>query len=286
MAKLYIIAGHGAGDPGACSGDYTEAERVRALAKRIKALGGGSVEVLDTSRNWYADAGINNLNIAKGDCLIELHMDSSSAASAKGGHVIIYGGYEADDYDTALAKFISGYFPGRSVTIAKRTDLANPSRAASRGINYRLLECCFISNADDLAKFNSNMDEVAKGILAAFGIGASSSTASSSSGSAATTTSTKKSVSAIADEVIAGKWGNGSDRKASLEAAGYSYSEVQAAVNEKLGAGSSSGSSPSVDIDDLARRTIAGEFGNGEARKAALGSNYAAVQARVNQMLS
>lgn len=43
---------------------------------------------------------------------------------------------------------------------------------------------------------------------------------------------------------------------------------------------------PSVDIEDLARRTIRGEFGNGQARKDALGSNYDAVQKRVNEILS
>lgn len=169
MANLYIICGHGNGDSGACGNGYQEAERVRALAARIKALGGSSVEVLDTSRNWYADAGINSLNLPKGAFLLELHMDSA-AASAKGGHVIIYGGFEPDEYDKSLAEFISGYFPGRSVTISKRTDLANPRRAAQRGINYRLLECCFISNKSDLTKFNNNMDEVAKGILASFNI--------------------------------------------------------------------------------------------------------------------
>lgn len=40
MAKLFIICGHGAGDPGCCAGGYTEAERVRALGQRIKELGG------------------------------------------------------------------------------------------------------------------------------------------------------------------------------------------------------------------------------------------------------
>ncbi len=39
------------------------------------------------------------------------------------------------------------------------------------------------------------------------------------------------------------------------------------------------------DVDDLARRVIAGEFGNGDARRAALGDSYDAVQARVNEML-
>lgn len=36
--------------------------------------------------------------------------------------------------------------------------------------------------------------------------------------------------------------------------------------------------------DELARRVIAGEFGSGEARKAALGSRYAEVQARMNEI--
>ena len=48
------------------------------------------------------------------------------------------------------------------------------------------------------------------------------------------------------------------------------------------GAGSSFGG---TDIDALARRVIAGEFGNGAARKAALGSDYEAVQKRVNELL-
>lgn len=38
----------------------------------------------------------------------------------------------------------------------------------------------------------------------------------------------------IADEVIAGKWGNGDDRKQRLKAAGYNYDEIQKIVNAKL----------------------------------------------------
>ena len=43
-----------------------------------------------------------------------------------------------------------------------------------------------------------------------------------------------KSVYDVALEVIAGKWGNGDERKSRLEAAGYSYDEVQKRVNEIL----------------------------------------------------
>lgn len=44
----------------------------------------------------------------------------------------------------------------------------------------------------------------------------------------------KKSASAVAREVIAGKWGNGADRKARLEGAGYNYKEIQKVVNQLL----------------------------------------------------
>ena len=50
----------------------------------------------------------------------------------------------------------------------------------------------------------------------------------------ATTTTQKKSVEAIAKEVIAGKWGNGAERKKKLTAAGYDYSAVQKKVNALL----------------------------------------------------
>ena len=44
----------------------------------------------------------------------------------------------------------------------------------------------------------------------------------------------KKSVDEVAREVIQGKWGNGSERKNRLTAAGYNYNEVQKKVNSIL----------------------------------------------------
>ena len=48
------------------------------------------------------------------------------------------------------------------------------------------------------------------------------------------TVSTKKSVTEIAKEVIAGKWGNGDARKKALTKAGYNYEAIQKKVNELL----------------------------------------------------
>ena len=39
----------------------------------------------------------------------------------------------------------------------------------------------------------------------------------------------------LANEVIAGNWGNGEDRRVALTNAGYNYDEVQAIVNQKMG---------------------------------------------------
>lgn len=50
----------------------------------------------------------------------------------------------------------------------------------------------------------------------------------------AVSTEKKKSVTELAKEVIAGKWGNGADRKTRLTQAGYDYNAVQAKVNELM----------------------------------------------------
>ena len=83
-----------------------------------------------------------------------------------------------------------------------------------------------------------------------------------------TATAPSSTVAELARRVIAGEFGNGNARRAAL---GSRYPEVQAEVNRILagGSGGSATQAPtSDDVDDLARRVIAGEFGNGAARKA------------------
>ena len=217
MARIFIIAGHGDGDPGASGNGYKEYERVRALAKKIKTYGGDNVTVGDTSRDWYKDNLISSLNISKNWQIVELHMDGASASSARGGHVIINSGYDPDKYDKALAEFISGILPGRASTIVKRSDLANPKRAAAKGYPYRLLECGFITNAQDVKIFNGQMDDLAKGILSVFGIKASGSAAATSkpeeSKPAASTSKPSASVSKPTQIKEDGWWGKDTTKR-------------------------------------------------------------------------
>ena len=105
--------------------------------------------------------------------------------------------------------------------------------------------------------------------------------ASAPSGGGATAPS--GTVSELARRVIAGEFGNGEARRAAL---GSRYDEVQAEVNRILAGGSSAPAQPAApDVDALARAVIRGDYGNGDARRAALGANYDAVQARVNEIL-
>ena len=91
----------------------------------------------------------------------------------------------------------------------------------------------------------------------------------------------KKSDEQIADEVIAGQWGNGADRRARLAIAGYDPDAVQAIVNARL--------QPSRKSDEqVADEVIRGEWGNGGDRRYRLsqaGYDPDAVQAIVNEKL-
>ena len=92
--RLYVIAGHGQGDPGACANGYSEAERVRALANKLVELGGGEVGCYDQSKDLYQQGGPWDLGVGLDVPCLELHQDSAGA-SAKGGHVIIKQGFSA-----------------------------------------------------------------------------------------------------------------------------------------------------------------------------------------------
>lgn len=97
----------------------------------------------------------------------------------------------------------------------------------------------------------------------------------------------KVDIEKIADDVIAGKYGNGEARKKALAEAGYDYSAVQKRVNEKLA--SSGSSKPREVTTELVQDVIAGKYGNGDDRKKRLadaGYVYSEVQAAVDKALS
>lgn len=90
-------------------------------------------------------------------------------------------------------------------------------------------------------------------------------------------TALNKSVAAVAKEVVAGKWGNGTARTNALKNAGYDPVAVQAEVNKLC----------QKSVDAIAKEVLAGKWGNGASRKSALikaGYDYDLVQKRVNEL--
>ena len=100
-----------------------------------------------------------------------------------------------------------------------------------------------------------------------------------------TTKPSKKSIETIAKEVLAGKWGNGEERKKKLTAAGYDYAVVQ----KRVTALSKKTAAPSKrPIETIAKEVIAGKWGSGADRKkklTAAGYDYDIIQKLVNNML-
>ena len=84
-----------------------------------------------------------------------------------------------------------------------------------------------------------------------------------------------KTIDTLVKETLAGNYGNGDQRKASL---GNQYQAVMAVINGKATASQKT-------VDQLAQEVIAGKHGNGEDRKKSLGIQYEAVQKRVTELL-
>lgn len=94
-----------------------------------------------------------------------------------------------------------------------------------------------------------------------------------------------KTVAQLADEVLAGKHGNGAVRQASL---GPMYTAVQGELNKRAAAKAAAAKKPKpkpLTIAQLAAGVLAGKYGVGEARKRALGANYVKVQKEVERQL-
>jgi hypothetical protein len=95
----------------------------------------------------------------------------------------------------------------------------------------------------------------------------------------------KKTIHEVAQEVVAGKWGNGPDRTHKLLVAGYDPNAVQVEVNRIL---RGTNKPHLLTINEVAKEVIAGKWGNGVDRIGHLqraGYDSNAVQAEVNRLL-
>lgn len=138
-----------------------------------------------------------------GKCNCDCSSLQNVAAVASGAPGAVYGnnGWTTATMKTALQKL--GY-----KIITDRTYLASASYCV-RGAVYVKSSSHTVCGLDNGASYKKTLEKA--------GI---------------TIKDDKKHIEKIVQEVIAGKWGNGAERRKRLEAAGYSYEQIQAAINK------------------------------------------------------
>lgn len=244
--RILLIAGHGAGDTGACGCGYKEADLTRKAASILE----GKLEAYDckvkrypSSRDCYQDNknGCMQDSFSRYGLVVEIHFNSFNHAAH--GTECLYKPARMRALAAKVSKAIAkeGFFDRGA---KKRTDLLNMNTCYRSGVPYILIETCFIDNEADMKRYNKNIYDVwgnvAKAITSYYGIEKLASTGKPVEASKTSTAkkkpvkSTKKTVAEVAKEVIEGKWGNDPTRSKKLKAAGYDPAAVQKKVNALL----------------------------------------------------
>ncbi len=171
--KLLIIAGHGAGDPGATArfggAVYKEANETRDLAARLaselKRRFEISVAQYDPAKNAYAELQNGRLlssAFAGYGCVLELHFNACAAGAAdgrkKGAECYVPVGGDPKVAAALCTALERRGFPNRGV---KRKNFAVISAAARAGVPAALLEVCFLDDPDDLMLWLQSKDAAA-----------------------------------------------------------------------------------------------------------------------------
>lgn len=176
--NILLIAGHGAGDPGATSKigskSYQEAQETRTLvsliAKSLKPY--ANVEVYSTDRNAYEDACSGAIGaytkFSKYKYVLEVHFNAykkdAGDGKTKGVEIYVTTSEKGTGVEEAICKNIAALgFNNRGV---KRKNWTVISKAKADGTSSALLETCFIDDADDMALYAAKRTQVAQAIAA------------------------------------------------------------------------------------------------------------------------
>lgn len=224
---------------------------------------------------------VKTANNAKATIYVSIHHDAGINGGKGGGTTVFYSGSNADRprqaqafYDAVIKE--TGLVGNRANKVVKKGFyvLAKTNCAAL------LIENGFMDSTTDtpIILTEEHAEKTARGIVnflvAEYNLEKK-------------VIENKKTVEEIAKEVIAGKWGNGTERKNALTKAGYNYAEVQKVV-DALVKGTTKPVVSKKSVDEIAKEVINGKWGNGAERKKALtnaGYDYTEVQKRVDALL-
>lgn len=184
--NILLIAGHGAGDPGAIGKvngkNYKEADLTRqvvsGLQKQLKSY--ANVTIYPTENNAYDDQQLGKFlslgNVKNQDYVLEIHFNAASADSGngkvKGSEAYVTTSEAGITVEEQILKNLQklGY-TNRGV---KRKNWSVIHATKRAGVSACLLEVCFIDDGDDMALYEKTREQaveaVALGIVAGFGL--------------------------------------------------------------------------------------------------------------------
>lgn len=170
--KLLLIAGHGAGDPGAVGNGFQEATETRkVVAALAQALEGCcDVDTYPTSRNAYADYTAGQLTktaqFARYDYVLEIHFNAVKASTAdgktKGTEIYVTTAEPSTAVEQAMVAAIAAV--GLTNRGVKRNNWAVINQARRAGASSALLEICFIDDPDDMAIYAAKQSDIVEAI--------------------------------------------------------------------------------------------------------------------------
>lgn len=174
MTKILLIAGHGAGDPGAAGNGTTEAVETRRVVNALIAplrANGFSVSSYDQNKNAFVEAQAGRLDFGGTfDYVFEVHFNAFNT-TAKGTEAYVTTAEVSTTVEQFIVESLGKYFVNRGV---KRTNFAVIQQAKNRGMKSCLYEMCFIDNAEDMQVYNNNFNSIiqdmANAIARGFGL--------------------------------------------------------------------------------------------------------------------
>lgn len=294
--NISVCIGHGKSqsggyDSGAVSAGYQEFKLGRAIGKCIGeelSKYNCHVDVINYDADKNLSERIKYVNSKKYDLNMEIHLNAGGGT----GPEVYYKSRnkQGKALAAAISKSIATTFGLKDRGAKTKVVNGKDYFGCVREIKCQsfLVETVFIDTKSDRDKviYTSGQQQCAKAIVTAvanfYGLKLNSKPTPTP------TPSNKKSNTEIAKEVIAGKWGNGAERKQRLEAAGYDYAAVQKEVERLLKEKKEPAKPAKKSVDEVAREVIAGKWGNGVTRVRLLtkaGYNYYTVQKKVNELL-
>ncbi|MFA7636404.1 MAG: N-acetylmuramoyl-L-alanine amidase [Monoglobales bacterium] len=180
--KILLIAGHGAGDPGAVGNGYREADLTRELVKLIatRLSKYANVTVFDISKDMYSylKAG-NGFNFKEYGYVVEIHFnavayDTGGDGKVTGSEILIHPQESGYSVEAKILQNLQALgYANRGVK--RRNNLLNMNICKGRqGVSYALIEVCFIDDRDDIRLYERTKEQVAEaitsGIAKGFGL--------------------------------------------------------------------------------------------------------------------